>query len=539
MEAGEKLDLAKAPVGWDLRYGELVIRDSGGGVIAKYSTVMHPTLVAAHSPPGSGEAGVVPAGIENIGKAAGKALLVTGHLYLAYRKALEEGVEVILWFSRSRYSSAVPYAGLFLTPEETGGKGIPVFTLPYRVASTIMEKISSGTEVRVEYSADTVYTSSTLPVLEACIGEGEHVVGGIAHICHPSPGAHDNASGSAVLAGAATALAKIYRKLGLDTRICMYWVPEYTGTIGLFTRDILREEKVVGVLNIDMIASKQSITGSTLHSIRSMLIHAGALTPIAKLSLDAVYRFGKTFHGQSSVGDVRYDETPYGYGSDHDIFLINNIESIMYNEWPSRYYHTDMDTPDTIGYREIGLAGYASTLSLILLAKPSLLNGLQDYVKNYYGNLITWYAMESIARGLDRGFVESSISRLLGRAIRKAQTWIENRGILVYERCRTSYPIYTGRSHVPLRMIAVDKGIEFHKLIQKTKASMFLSVYLPAYLNGLYSLEDIVRLYLAEELANTRDLKKIECYGARGLGCIEKIAYTVIEWVEEKGFIKK
>ncbi|RLG83783.1 MAG: hypothetical protein DRO40_03400 [Thermoprotei archaeon] len=533
---GEKLDLVTSPIGWDLKYSEVIIRENER-IIAKYNTIEHPTLIAAHSPGGSDSGKIVLGGLDKLDGLDGDVLLTSDSPYLVYDRAVEKGFKAIIWYNPSRNPLGVPYTGLFFTPEEWKRASIPVITLPYKVVSRIVTKTIGGSRLSIEWNISIDRHEKGLPILETCLGNGEYIIAGVAHICHPKPGAHDNASGSATLAGNAVALARIFNKIDTNTRLCLYWVPEYTGTIALFKNKILSADEVVGVLNLDMVGSKQDITGSTLHIMRSMIKYIGALTPLTRLAVEYVYMTSSTFHGQPAIGSIRFDETPYGNGSDHDVFLVNNIEGVMLNEWPSLNYHTDLDTPDTIGYREIHMIGLASSLALSLSLNPSIIKGLADYVRNYFGNLITWYAMEAVKRGLDRSFVESRISKLLGSSMKKAIVWVENRGLLSLETpCCTDYPKYMGVSHISIRTYSRERDLDY-RLVQKYKPlSMLISTYYPAYLNGLHGINDIIEFFAAEELV---DITKFKCYGSEGIGCVKKLLNIVNEWLMKKGLIKK
>ncbi|GEM_PF-688389 len=536
IDNGDELGLVKAPVGWDLVYGEVIVRDNGG-VIAKLDTIRHPTLVAAHSPGGSGSGKIVFGGIDKL-CGDGDVLVTSDSLAAIYGTAVENGFKAVAWYSPSRSPHGTPYTGLFHTPEEASKASVPVFTLPYSLVSKIMARSIGSTELSIEWNIDVEYHGEGLPVLEAVIGEGEYSVVGVAHICHPKPGAHDNASGSAALAGVAVALSRIYGELDPGVRLNLYWVPEYTGSIALFKQGVISRERVAGVLNLDMVGSRQDATHSTLHLIRSMVGYMGALTPLAKLAVELVYMSSRTFHGQPAIGRIVFDETPYGNGSDHDVFLVNRVEGVMFNEWPSTYYHTDLDVPDTIGYRELYMIGSAAALALSVMARPDVVGNVVDYIKNYYGNLITWYAMESVKRGFNRSFVESRVSKLISYSMRRALSWVKGKNVLYMEDlCCTDYPLYTGVSHVSIRRYTLERGLDLYRVLRDNKVlGMLVSTYYPAYASGLYSTRDIVELFIAEELV---DPGKIVCYGVKGVECMEKLLDHVGEWLVEKRLLKK
>jgi len=538
IDNGESLGLDRAPIGWDPVYAELEIMENGN-TIFHLTLDKHPTLLAAHSPGGEGEAEIVYSSLlknpqEELG---GKAVLTSDRAYLAYIYGLKRNVSAILWYSRERYSNAVPYTGLFLAPNEVKSSGSPVFTLPYRIASRIIEKLSIGAKYRVRWKAEVKYHNTGLPILEASIGDGEYSVIAISHICHPMPGAHDNASGSSALAGTAVALSKIFNKLSLENKIYFYWVPEYTGTTALFTRNIIDPERTIAAINYDMVGSLQSITGSTLHLIRSMLYHMGVATPIMSLGLKYFLNMGKSFQGQPSMGFIRYDEIPYGYGSDHDVFLVNNIDAVMVNEWPSKFYHTDLDTPNIIGYKELWIESSALGLSLVLVANPGKYQQiLEDYVKNYFGNLITWYGMESRIRGKNPSSIIPYISRSLVKAMKRSFEWIRNKGIVVKED--NKYPRYIGHSTISSRTIAKELGIEIYGVIvKKPIINQFFTVVLPSMYKGELDITEIINRYLAEQITSPHDID-IKYDNVSGYECLRYLSNKIIEWLKSKDLIR-
>ncbi len=536
VEGGEQLDLDRSPVGWDLTYGELVVEE-GGRRIAEINTINHPTLVAAHSPSGGGRAKLSLASLEGISEASG-AVLTSDSPYMSYALS-GDSVEAIIWYDLQKHHDGVPYTGLFLSSKDRVEKK-PVLTMPGRLALKIIEGLRRGWSYFVEWRVEAEYTSRGLPILESCIGCGEYLVTSTAHICHPKPGAHDNASGSALLAGVAIALDKLAKRHEPSARICLYWVPEYTGTAALFVKNLVKREDVVASLNVDMVASRQIETGSTLHLVRSMLSYSGPLTPIVKLSLESTYLTGRAFHERECLGKVRFDEVPYGGGSDHDVFLVNGVESVMLNEWPSKYYHTDLDNPNAIGLRELELCGKTVALSLLLASTPNVVSGLPSYVRGYYSYLQSWYSMDSARKGLSEDFVLSRVAPLLSNSLMRAVEWVEKRkvGVSTLKSGYTENLVYTGKSTVDLRPMYLERGVEFYRLADSLKIWPLVTAYLPANLKGGLSVRDLVLQYYAEEVIDPTKIDA-KCYGVTGVSCVERIVGEVVEWISERGFIKK
>ncbi len=537
VENEEELGLINAPPGWDLKYGEIIVYEDGEK-IAQYNTIEHPTLVAAHSPKGSGRSKLVHAEIMKSSQLEGKAVLTKERASMAYIASENKGLELIVWYSPERNPLGVPYTGLFLPKKILDKIGIPVVTLPYKMVSRILSKISMGVEYEIEWNVDTEYSSIGLPVLEACIGDGEYDIIATAHICHPMPGAHDNASGSTALATAIITLNNMLRQISPNTRICFYWIPEHIGTIALFKRRIVKPDKIIGAINYDMVGSIQSITGSTLHIIRSLLYNAGAITPIVNLALNTILRNGRTFHGQPSIGTIRFDEMPYDAGSDHDIFVINGVEAVMVNEWPSKYYHTDLDMPSTLGERELSLVALGLVLSVALASNPRLYkDGLMNYVKNYYGHLTTWYGMEAVSRNKDYGFITSLISRLVSKALQKALDWIEKQVLKEYKASGNA-PVYTSSSYISSLKIASELGIDTYKAITKDpKISQIILLMFPALAKGEFEIPTIIDISLAELVLSPNDVK-IEYKGLKGYSALRKLVTDIAEWLKSKNALK-
>ncbi len=69
-----------------------------------------------------------------------------------------------------------------------------------------------------------------------------------------------------------------------------------------------------------------------------------------------------TFGGSSKVwGGIRMDMANYEAGSDHDVLLAFRVPTVMLNQWPDRFYHTNQDTLDKVSLEM--LTGIASAVA--------------------------------------------------------------------------------------------------------------------------------------------------------------------------------
>ncbi|MEM4054359.1 MAG: hypothetical protein QW369_02280, partial [Desulfurococcaceae archaeon] len=184
--------------------------------------------------------------------------------------------------------------------------------------------------------------------------------------------------------------------------------------------------------------------------------------------------------------------------------------------------------------------GKTVALSLLLTSTPNVVSGLSSYVRSYYSYLTSWYSMDSARKGINEGFTLSRVAPLLSNSLTRAVEWIEKRKVSLsnLKSCCMENPVYIGRSIVNLRPMCLEKGVGFYRLIDALKIWPLVTAYLPANLNGSLSTKDLVLQYYAEEVLDPAKIDA-KCYGVTGINCLERIVEEVVEWISEKGFIKK
>lgn len=445
------------PISWDIEDGYLSIK-IGDKPVEELRLSDHPTLVAAHSPPGEGCGKLTVC--QDLHCRGGDVVLTSLPAYIAYKHI---DARLILVYDPKRYKEAVPYSGLFLHEDEISDK--VVMNIPYITALNIMSHLiqNPSEEVEVCWRVKSSFSRRPLHGLIAWRYEEPEILY-ISHICHPRPGAHDNASGSVanllVAYNAATSENKV--------RSAHIWVPEYTGTV--FLRDYIREPRAV--INLDMVGSRQEITGSTLNIVLPpsfMRRDVAGYTYLAvKSSMDTASSFG----GFSLPG-ARYSVSPYTSGSDHDVTLSWGWPSAMLNEWPSKYYHTDMDDISTLSLRDIMRTAAAAATAGYLIqegaASENVSRGFYDFVRS-------WYAIESMKVGYPLSELEA-ISKNLG---------------VLEEVVPLETPLSSKKI---MRLIGISKYMELRRI---TGALSFLMLYAPlAHINGV---KDYSRLFQVENL---------------------------------------
>ncbi len=344
---------------WRLAGGRLELVSPRREVL--HTTLESPLLVVGHSPPGEAEAPLLDVG-RGLGsdvyrEAEGKILLSNGPVGTVYRRAVEAGAAALIMYSLRPPPRAFPYMALFPTPEEAG-KGIPVVAVPQATAQKLKRMLEKGENVVVRVAVEAEYGGeASFPYATTVIGEGGEEVHVVAHLCHPSPGANDNASGASAAAELAVTLHTLMGEGALGktaAAIRFLWVPEYTGTLYYMARRGF--EGIRAVVNLDMVGGRLEETGSALLVIGSPPYERSYLDLLARMAAEHLVFEGSTFGGVRGAPKVRFGVMDYDAGSDHDVYAAYGVPTLMINEWPDKYYHSSMDDADKIDPRVLRLA---------------------------------------------------------------------------------------------------------------------------------------------------------------------------------------
>jgi len=458
------------PVSWDPVEAWLEIK-SGDQVIASYDLTDHPTLLAAHSPSGGGCAELT---ICRDKACDGEAILTDKYEYDMY---LNTDAKFILYYDESRYPDAFPYTGLFITSSEVKNK--VVMTIPSRLASRLINQmLVKGKKINVCWHAESRFNKRPLPVLIACRG-GEPGILYISHICHPKPGAHDNASGSVVNYLILEALSKTPSEYAYSS--CHVWVPEYTGTFFIYDKLPWRP---IGVINLDMVGSKQHVTGSTTVVVNPPRFTMNRSAAALWMGLITAFNTSKSFNNIPQPA-LKYGLTPYTIGSDHDVAVIWGWDATMLNDWPSKFYHTDMDDIETLDKNTIGEVATASLIAGYIMVKSGK---IERYVKTYEGIVRNWYRVEALKKNYSLSFLSKYLLK------KPLITQPLDKPILVTPL--TSRMIY--------RIIGRDRFYEHQSILRDV--STYLSVY--ALMSEKIGLKNHLEHYMAEMLISLKDSER-------------------------------
>ena len=248
-------------------------------------------------------------------------------------------------------------------------RGWGVVLSPNRGAA-LRARLAAGEALEVEADFDCErYTGEFALVSADLPGELPGEVLMTSHLCHPRPGANDNASGSAATLECARVLAALAANGGLATprrTLRFLWMPEFTGTYAWQALHRDRVERTLAAVNLDMVGERQQDCGSTL-----LLEHAPHfLGSFAEELLGRIRTAAQDwvgdFSGPGHYSLARLADVPYSGGSDHALWLDPGagVPCPMLIQWPDRYYHSDLDTvercdPDSLALAVRAAATYA------------------------------------------------------------------------------------------------------------------------------------------------------------------------------------
>ena len=204
-------------------------------------------------------------------------------------------------------------------------------------------------EVDALFDADA--GTGDLQVLEAHVGApgGRKPILLLAHLCHPRPGANDNASGAALLAE----LVRTLRAVRLEREVIALWMPEFYGSIAWLAD---QKPDLACAIDMDMVGEDQARTSSTLEVIATPWSLPSFMADIVAVNL--------TSH------DFRLVLTGFTWGSDHAVLNDASIHvpAVLLNQWPDRYYHSSDDTPDKSSIQSFEWVGRGVLDTLVDLA---------------------------------------------------------------------------------------------------------------------------------------------------------------------------
>ncbi len=312
----------------------------------------------------------------------GAVVLTSGAVHRVHQLAvIDRGAAGLLSFGRRLLPpvrtaehdvDSLSYTSFWWPEEPRRGWG---FVLSPSAGAALRAQLAAGRKLEIEARIDSHFFATTIPLVSARIeGANAREVLVVSHLCHPQPGANDNASGAAAnLESACAARAKVATVACPGPQLGMrwLWVPELTGTAAWLATDPGRAERIVSALNLDMVGEHQERCGSTFLLEHPPCFAASFAEELLRRIRKRADDWVPTYSGPGHYSMTRMAEVPYGGGSDHVVFLdpAVGVPCPMLIQWPDRYYHSSLDTVDKCDAGSLALAARcAATYSTFLAA---------------------------------------------------------------------------------------------------------------------------------------------------------------------------
>lgn len=396
-----------SPIGWEIEYGYMDIIEPVKRRICDFSETPTSIIVHSGSTPEEGITGEV----VYVGKGTEdknyENVDVKGKFVLTFNKSLldvhEEAVikrgaiGVISYQENIDAPDAVPYRSFWSTAKEVKSMK-PGFSISFNDARKILKWLEEGKTVKVSAKMKTNFYPSKLVVVTTKLEgiknpEKEVII--TSHLCHPNPGANDNASGSALAIELARVLKELINSKEIDPpgySIRFLWIPEMFGTLAYVESMKINKKDVLATINLDMVGEDQCKCKSTLSVVNSPLSIPSFITALTqKLTKFVAEMDVKDFGDISGLSSFRFSFSPFIPGSDHYIFADSTfgIQSVAFIHWPDIFYHTSEDTTDKMDpfvTSRVGTIALALALILTLSKKEKLVWMLSltfQYVTNF------------------------------------------------------------------------------------------------------------------------------------------------------------
>ncbi|MCE4614935.1 MAG: DUF4910 domain-containing protein [Desulfurococcales archaeon] len=375
---------------------------------SKWSYNDIPTLVAAYSESTGGEILEGPIVFEEKKRCGGEnAILVTHkHPLILYKRCGDQlnNLSGIIYYvnDKARTGSGFPY--IRIPPILVNQLSVPVITSS-RILTERLIKKEPGIELFIDLKND----EYKIPVIKTLIpGKTESSILLIAHLCHPKPGANDNASGAATLLWLAQKFSEKMKETWQPFHnIVLVWTPEYLGTIYALETGFIPSEKFVFALNLDMVGGDPRLNGGSLNLVESSPSSPGIEEAVVSYFLEKEANSNKSWGGSTDLPYVPFKpRVLFEFGSDHDVLASYGIPAIMINQWPDKYYHTNEDAPEKISPQILQIVGQASLRSLHYISRltsekgDSLSRMVWKYLLHSLDNVLGW-ENNSIRNGIE------------------------------------------------------------------------------------------------------------------------------------------
>jgi len=283
----------------------------------------------------------------------GKLILMSSSTYMYYPLIENSGALGVIYYpdlKRTGEQLDKRIYNSFFTTHDRIDKAKFGFSISYKQAIHLKELLKKGT-VKVHAKIKAEFSEGNLEVISTSIQgeenpEQEIII--IAHLCHPFPGANDNASGAAGLLELARAFKNLVdeKKIKQPKKTVRFvWVPEFNGTAPWMMYHEDKMKNVIVCLNLDMIGEHRLKIGYPLEACLAAYSTPSILNDITSFFVEKIAHNPSGIAVNGTKIPMSYKLTSFEGGSDHVLFsdFYFGIPSIMFGH-EDPYYHSSMDT---------------------------------------------------------------------------------------------------------------------------------------------------------------------------------------------------
>lgn len=277
------------------------------------------------------------------------------------------------------------------------------------------KKANKNEHVFLRAKIDSSFYDGEMEVVEFFIPgekEGQEIIA-VAHLCHPKPGAVDNASGCGTLLEVARTLQTLIKqgKLKSPKRgIRFLLMAEFTGTYCYLASNENKINSFIAGINLDMVGADQAVDkGRTLILERTHNACPSFVNDVLSAILNNAANQIPNFLDSASFATFKYSsDQPFSGGSDHAIFCHPDIGvgMPMFIQWPDRYYHTEEDSIEKVSEEMLDLIGTMTATYCYFIASATLPD-------------IIWIVGETTTKGKER--LTSYARKLINHTLLKAK----------------------------------------------------------------------------------------------------------------------
>ncbi|MBK5114210.1 MAG: DUF4910 domain-containing protein [Candidatus Heimdallarchaeota archaeon] len=236
-------------------------------------------------------------------------------------------------------------------------------------------------QVQVHAKIDSSFYDGAMEVVEFFIPgkeKGQEIIA-VAHLCHPKPGAIDNASGCGALIEVARALNNLISSGELEQPkrgIRFLLMAEFTGTYCYLATNEKKISNFVAGINLDMVGADQTVGGGrTLIMEKTHNALPSYVNDVLSAMLTEASKEVLNFQGTGGFATFKFaNDQPFSGGSDHVVLGHPDvgIGTPMFIQWPDRYYHTGEDTLEKVSVDMLHLIGSLTASYCYFLANAEL-----------------------------------------------------------------------------------------------------------------------------------------------------------------------